>query len=139
MRVGKRFADALDAEWLVVSVETPAELKLSETERNRRIDVLRLAESLGAATVTLGGPSAAEVLIEYARLRNVTRIVVGEAKREGFRAWLRRSTPTELVRRGAGLDISVIARRDASTAAAAGPADERAGGQCAGIDTGRRC
>ncbi|HUX74552.1 MAG TPA: sensor histidine kinase KdpD [Steroidobacteraceae bacterium] len=112
VRVGKRFADALDAEWLVVSVETPAELKLSESERNRRIDVLRLAESLGAATVTLGGPSAAEVLIEYARLRNVTRIVVGEAKRGGIRAWLRRSTATELVRRGAGFDISVIARRD---------------------------
>ncbi len=113
VRVGKRFADALDAEWMVVSVETPAELKLSETERNRRIDVLRLAESLGAVTVTLGGPSAAEVLIEYARLRNVTRIVVGEAKRRGWRAWLRRSTATELVRRGAGFDISVIARRDA--------------------------
>ncbi len=112
VRVGKRFADALDAEWLVVSVETPAELKLSEIERNRRIDVLRLAESLGAATVTLGGPSAAEVLIEYARLRNVTRIVVGESKRTGLRGWLRRSTATELVRRGAGLDISVIARRD---------------------------
>ena len=113
VRVGKRFADALDAEWMVVSVETPTELKLSETERNRRIDVLRLAESLGAVTVTLGGPSAAEVLIEYARLRNVTRIVVGEAKRRGWRAWMRRSTATELVRRGAGFDISVIARRDA--------------------------
>src|SRR5450631_1853272 len=44
VRFGKRFADALDAEWLVVSVETPQLLKLSERERNRRIDVLRLAE-----------------------------------------------------------------------------------------------
>ena len=52
VRIGKRFADALDAEWIVVSVETPQLLKLSETERNRRIDVLRLAESLGAETVT---------------------------------------------------------------------------------------
>ncbi len=81
VRIGKRFADALDAEWLVVSVETPQLLKLSESERNRRIDVLRLAESLGAETVTLDGPSAAEALLEYARLRNVTRIVIGEAKR----------------------------------------------------------
>ncbi|HMD74370.1 MAG TPA: sensor histidine kinase KdpD [Steroidobacteraceae bacterium] len=112
VRIGKRFADALDAEWLVVTVETPQLLKLSEGERNRRIDILRLAESLGAETVTLDGASAVETLLEYARLRNVTRIVIGEAKRTRWRAWLRRSTTTELVRRGRGLDISVIARRE---------------------------
>ena len=116
VRIGKRFADALDAEWLVVSVETPKMLKLSETERNRRIEVLRLAESLGAETVTLDGPSAADALLQYARLRNVTRIVIGEAKRTGWRAWLRRSTTTELVRRGRGFDVSVIARRETAAA-----------------------
>ena len=112
VRIGKRFADALDAEWLVVSVETPQLLKLSEVERNRRINVLLLAESLGAETVTIDAASAADALLEYARLRNVTRIVTGEAKRTGWRAWLRRSTTTELVRRGRGFDISVISRRD---------------------------
>jgi two-component system sensor histidine kinase KdpD len=112
VRIGKRFADALDAEWMVVSVETPQLLKLSESERNRRIDVLRLAESLGAETVTLDGPSAADALLEYARLRNVTRIVIGEAKRTGWRAWLRGSTTTDLVHRGRGFDVSVIARRE---------------------------
>jgi two-component system sensor histidine kinase KdpD len=111
VRIGKRFADALDAEWMVVSVETPQLLKLSEVERNRRINVLLLAESLGAETVTIDGASAADALLEYARLRNVTRIVIGEAKRTGWRSWLRRSTTTELVRRGRGFDISVIARR----------------------------
>jgi two-component system sensor histidine kinase KdpD len=116
VRVGKRFADALDAEWIVVSIETPALLKLSERERNRRIDVLRLAESLGAETVTLDGQSAAETLVEYARLRNITRIVVGEAKRSGWRAWLRRSTAAELVRHGRGCDVSIIARRDSPAA-----------------------
>src|SRR5271165_6837806 len=112
VRIGKRFADALDAEWMVVSVETPQLLKLSESERNRRIEVLRLAESLGAETVTLDGPSAADALLEYARLRNVTRIVIGETKRKGWRSWLRRSATTELVRRGRGFDVSVIARRE---------------------------
>jgi two-component system sensor histidine kinase KdpD len=112
VRVGKRFADALDAEWVVVSVETPALLKLSEGERNRRVGVLRLAESLGAETVTLDGPSAAATLVEYARLRNITRIVVGEARRRGWRTWWGRSTPMKLVLRGGGFDISVIARRE---------------------------
>ncbi len=112
VRVGKRFADALDAEWLVVSVETPALLKLRERARNRRIEALRLAESLGAQTVTLDGSSAAAALAEYARLRNITRIVVGEPRRRGWRALLTPSTAAKLVQHGQGLDVSIIARRD---------------------------
>src|SRR5450631_2659413 len=114
VRVGKRFADALDAEWLVVSVETPNLLNLGEQARNRRIDVLRLAESLGAQTVTLDGPSASAALTEYARLRNVTRIVVGEPRRFGIRALFKPSTATKLVAAGGGFDVSVIARRETS-------------------------
>jgi two-component system sensor histidine kinase KdpD len=114
IRVGKRFADALDAEWLVVCVETPAMLNLGEAARNRRVNILRLAESLGAQTVTLDGPSASAALAEYARLRNVARIVVGEPGRFGVRALFRPSTATKLVRAGGGYDVSVIARRAAS-------------------------
>jgi two-component system, OmpR family, sensor histidine kinase KdpD len=98
IRVGKRFADALDAEWLVVSVETPAMLKVGEASRDRRVDILRLAESLGGQTVTLDGPSASAALAEYARFRNVTRIVVGEPRRFGLQSLLRPSTATKLVR-----------------------------------------
>ena len=73
VRAGKRMADALDADWTVVYVETPGLLRLSEKERNRRIDLLRLAESLGAETVTLDGPTAgatiARVRARHARRR----------------------------------------------------------------------
>jgi two-component system sensor histidine kinase KdpD len=113
IRVGKRFADAMDAEWLVVCVETPAMLKLEEAARNRRVDILRLAEALGAETVTLSGPSASAALIEYARLRNVTRIVVGAHRRFGPSALIRPPTATKLLRAVHGLDVSVIARRAA--------------------------
>src|SRR6516164_8614336 len=109
VRAGKRMADALDAEWTVVYVETPALLRLSEAARNRRIDVLRLAESLGGETVTLDGPSAAATLAEYAHVRNATRLIVGAPKRRGWRAWLRPSTATELVRRARGFDVVMIA------------------------------
>ena len=109
VRAGKRIADALDAQWIVVYVETPALLRLSETERNRRIDVLRLAESLGAETVTLDGPSAATTLVEYAQTRHATRLIVGSPKRRGWRAWLRPSTSTELLRRARDFDVIAIA------------------------------
>lgn len=123
IRLGKRFADGLDAEWLVVSVETPAMLKLGESARNRRVDLLRLAESLGAQTVTLDGPSASAALIEYARLRNITRIVVGAPRRLGIGAVFRPSTATKLVRAGGGFDVSVIARRAALPAKSLPPED----------------
>ncbi|HEY0767176.1 MAG TPA: sensor histidine kinase KdpD [Steroidobacteraceae bacterium] len=109
VRAGKRLADALDAHWTVVYVETPALLRLSELQRNRRIEVLRLAESLGAETVTLGGPSAAATLAEYAQVRHATRVIVGAPKRRGWRAWLRSSTATELVRLTRGFDVLLIA------------------------------
>src|SRR6185437_9371182 len=91
VRAGKRMADALDARWTVVYVETLRLMHLSDADRNRRISVLRLAESLGAETVTLDGPSAAAAIIEYAQTRSATRVLVGAPKRRGWRAWLRPS------------------------------------------------
>lgn len=114
VRAGKRMADALDAAWSVVYVETPELLRLSQHQRNRRIDVLRLAESLGAETVTLDGPTPAEALIEYARTRNATRVIVGAPKRRGWRTLLRPSTGTELVRKATGFDVITIAPADVS-------------------------
>jgi two-component system, OmpR family, sensor histidine kinase KdpD len=115
VRFGKRFADALDAEWTVVAVETPALQRLSAARRDQRIAVLRLAESLGAETVTLDGPSVVRTLIEYACLRNATRIVVGEAPRKNWWSYLQPATGVELIRLAQGIDVSVIARRNLTT------------------------
>jgi len=124
VRAGKRMADALDADWIAVYVETPALLRLSEKERNRRIDLLRLAESLGAETVTLDGTTAADVLIDYAQTRQVTRVIVGSPKRRGWRALIRPSAVTELVRRARGFDVISVAPSDR----APGTSEPRYGG-----------
>ena len=97
VRTGKRIADALDAEWTAVYVETPALLRLSDADRDRRVDILRMAESLGAG--------------EYARTRGATRVLVGEPKRRSWRALWRPSTATELVKRAQGFDVLVVARQ----------------------------
>jgi two-component system sensor histidine kinase KdpD len=114
VRAGKRMADALDAEWTVVYVETLRLLRLSDADRNRRIAVLRLAESLGAETVTLDGPSAATALLEYAQTRRATRVMVGAPKRRGWRAWLRPSAATQLLHQARGFDVVVIAPADST-------------------------
>jgi two-component system sensor histidine kinase KdpD len=110
VRAGKRIADRLDAEWLVVFVETPDLQRLSEHERNRRIAILRLAESLGAEAITLGGSSAGAELLQYARTRNVTRILVGSSNRPRWRRLLRASTTDYLLEASRDIDVMVIAR-----------------------------
>lgn len=127
VRAGKRMADALDAGWVVVYVETPALLNLSEAERDRRIDVLRLAESLGAEAVTLDGPSAAATLIEYAKTRNATRVVVGSPKRKPWWAWFQPSTSAQLIKSARGFDVITIATADDSTARRASASGASAG------------
>jgi two-component system sensor histidine kinase KdpD len=115
VRAGKRMADALDAQWTVVYVETLRLLRLSDADRNRRIAVLRLAESLGAETVTLDGPSAATALLEYVQTRRATRVMVGAPKRRGWRAWLRPSTATQLLHQARGFDVMIVAPAEPGT------------------------
>ena len=132
VRAGKRLADALDAQWTVVYVETPNLLRLPEAERNRRIDLLRLAESLGAETVTLDGPRAATTLLEYASTRKASRVLVGAPKRRGWRAWLRPSTATELVRRARGFDVITLSMPEQPVREYLPGADSYAGPAAAG-------
>src|SRR5262245_23203975 len=104
VRAAKRMAAALRAEWLAVYVETPDLLRLSEEKRNERIALLRLAEALGAETVTLSGGSAGEAIAAYARERNVPRIVIGRPRRPLWRRLFQASTYGELLARTEGID-----------------------------------
>lgn len=113
LRAAKRLAAALRAPWIVVYVETPDLIRLPDAERNRRISWLRLAQTLGAETVTLGGPSAGDEIVEYARTRNVSRIVLGEPSRRGWRRWLRPSTVDRVLARAQGMDVTVVQTTEA--------------------------
>ncbi len=113
VRAGKRLAAALHAPWIVVYVETPDLIRLPEAERNRRIAWLRLAESLGAETVTLGGHSAGAELVSYAQTRNATRVLLGAPSRKGFARWLRPSTVDHVLARIRGIDVTVVKTTEA--------------------------
>src|SRR5262249_22983615 len=57
VRYTKRRADRLHAPWTALYVETRRSLQLSEVERDRIADTLRLAERLGGEAITIpGGP-----------------------------------------------------------------------------------
>lgn len=108
VRAGARLAASLKADWLAVYVETPKLQRLPDTLRKRTLDALKLASELGAETVTLQGQEATPTLIAYARMRNVSKLVVGAASTPGWRGWLRHSTGERLVRAARDMDVTLV-------------------------------
>src|SRR5258705_12708954 len=108
VRATRRMAARLRAEWLAVYVETPAYLRLPEADRDRVVHTLRLAEQLGAETVTLSGQHVSEEILAYARTRNVSKIVVGKPRRPRWREVVFGSVVDELARNTDDIDVYVI-------------------------------
>ena len=105
LRVGRRMATSLRAQWFAVNVETPATLRLGATDRARISQNLRLAEQLGAETVTLTGEKPAEEILHFARDRNVTKIVVGKPRTSRWRDRFGASFVDELIIGSGDIDI----------------------------------
>ncbi len=108
VRAARRMAASLRAEWIVAYVETPAELRLPETEREQAMQTLRLAEQLGAQTVTLSGANAADELVAYARSRNISKIVIGKPERPRWQDLLFGSVADDLLRKSGVVDVYVL-------------------------------
>lgn len=109
LRVGRRMAAGLHAEWLAVNVETPATLRLPREDRLRISAHLTLAEQLGAEAITLTGERAADAILELARERNVTKIVVGKQRELRWLDGFRTSFVDELIAGSGDIDVYVTA------------------------------
>jgi two-component system sensor histidine kinase KdpD len=108
VRAGRRLATRLGAEWVVAYVETPAHVALAEEARARVGETLRLAERLGAETVTLSGGRMSDEILAYARARNVSQILIGKPVRSPWKRMLLGSIVDALVRGSGDIDVSVI-------------------------------
>src|SRR5205823_6167987 len=107
VRAGHRLAAQLAAPWVVAYVETAAQRSLGAEDRARVAQTLRLAESLGAETVTLTGTRMSDEILAYARSRNVSKLVIGKPTR-GFWPRLFLGSIVDTLVRGSGeIDIYV--------------------------------
>ena len=111
VRYAKRLADRLHGPWVALYVEGRRSLQLSEEERDRIADTLRLAEALGGEAVTLpsGERRIAEDVIGYAQANNVTQIIIGKSTRTRWFEILHGSVVHDLVRRSGNISVHVIA------------------------------
>lgn len=108
IRAARKMAIGLHAKWIAVYVQTSQHLRLPDLERSRGVETLRLAEQMGAETVTLTGDDVSQQLLAYARSRNVTKIIVGKPLRSRWKEWLFGSVVDDLVRGSGDIDIYVM-------------------------------
>ncbi len=125
IRAASRMAARLQAEWLVVHVETPGEFTPTETARDPLVDLMGYAEELGAETAMLTGTRVAEQMLAYARERNVSRIIVGKPTRPRWLRLLRGSLVDALLAGSGEIDVFVMSGESEEDERPPGPAPAR--------------
>ena len=111
VRATRRLADRIHAPWTAIYVETGRSAQLSNEQRDRIADTLRLAMNLGGETITIPGGArrVADDVIAYARANNITQIVIGKSTRSRLFEILHGSVVHDLVRRAGSISVHVIA------------------------------
>jgi two-component system sensor histidine kinase KdpD len=108
IRATKRLANSLGAEWLAVAVNTGRDSRHSAVARERTARNLRFAEQLGAETLTLVGPNVADVLLDFAHSRNVTKIVAGKTAQPRWKQWFVDTVVDQLLKKSGDIDVYVV-------------------------------
>jgi two-component system, OmpR family, sensor histidine kinase KdpD len=108
LRHAKRMAAAIGADWLAVAVDTGGTTTSAEHSRQALARHLQLAEQLGAETHTLVGADVADTILDYARSRNVTKIVVGKTAQPRWRRLLLGTVVDQLLERSGDIDVYAV-------------------------------
>ena len=110
VRYTKRLADRVHAPWTAISIETRRSLQLSDAQRDRLADTLRLAESLGGEAITIPAVERriADDVVNFAQANNVTQIIIGKSTRSRWFEIMQGSVVHDLVRRAGNISVSVI-------------------------------
>lgn len=122
IRWTRRAAARLDAPWIVAWVEPST--KLDPVAEEALTHALALARRLGAEVVTVTGDDIATALLQLARERNVSQIVVG--KTDSRSLWPRLSLADRIIAGSDEMDVCVVrplARPSNAKATEATPAE----------------
>lgn len=114
VRYAKRLAERLHASWTALYIESQRSIQLTEIQRDRIADTLRLAEALGGDAVTIPGGDRriADDVVGYAHQNNVTQIIIGKSSRSRWFEILHGSVVHDLVRESGNISVHVIAGDD---------------------------
>jgi len=119
VRSAKRMADALHASWAAIHIERATDQE--PTARAAR-HTLALAAQLGADTEvrTADGPNLVTAVLDCARARNASHLVIGRADMPLWRRVTRRRLAAALLRRGSEFGLHIVPAPSAVTRAKRG-------------------
>lgn len=123
VRSAARLAAQLDEKWTAVYVETPELQRLPAGERARILQVVSLANELGADTAILTGNDVSAAIVEYAQDQNISTVVVGHHAPRRFR--FVHSMSDQIARASDSFDVIEIGRAAADAAPAPGASFQR--------------
>ncbi len=107
IRTACRMAAALDAPWMAVSVDLTGQ-SVNSPASQQISSHFRLAERLGAETITLSGQNVAEAVLSFARDRNVTKILIGKTNQPRWRRLIFGTVVDEILEQCGDIDVYVI-------------------------------
>jgi len=107
VRVARRIAERRGAPWSVAFVDTGA--KLDPARRERLDAAMRLTRRLGGEAIILRGHAIADELVAHADREGVGQIILGRTRERILARMLGRSLTQLLLRRGAHLELTIIA------------------------------
>lgn len=120
IRRARAMAGTLDARWSAIAVSTGE--PMPPAEREAISNHLALARQLGAEAATVEAISLVDGLLEAARERNATQIVIGKSPGHSWKDFFLRPPALRLLRRSGSIDI--IAVEPAADAAAVAPVSQ---------------
>ncbi|MEO7050462.1 MAG: sensor histidine kinase KdpD [Rhodanobacter sp.] len=107
VRIARRIAERRGAPWSVVFVDTGTVL---EPARRERLDAaMHLARRLGGESITLRGHVIADELLAHADREGVGQIILGRTRERPIARMLGWSLTQRLLRRGAHMELTIIA------------------------------
>lgn len=109
IRATARMAEAFHSSWLAVYVETSDKRYFSQEQNKCIRDNMALAEQLGAEIVTLSGENIAFVIAEYAKLANVTNVVLGKSRnKRTLKNFFEEDFEDQIIAYGPELEVHMI-------------------------------
>ncbi len=111
IRHTRRIADSLRGPWTAIHVEGGGWRE--QSCQAATAEAMRLAERLGAETITVPGADVAAAVVEYARANNFTHIVVSPSRRARWTGLFMGSTAQRIISRAGGIHVHVLAEEQA--------------------------
>ena len=108
IRTAARMAKAFKGTFTALYVETPDTAAMTEENKQRLRENMRLAEQLGAKIEIIYGEDIPFQIAEFAKLSGITKVVIGRSSAITGRFFSKQTLVEKLIIYGATLDIHII-------------------------------